>query len=202
MELNYWPISKLQRFNRWSLGMYKYLLPTFYDECSYLSMSALNEIHVSNRGQRWDWITTTAIVWILFIFDFPLHSPYDDVIKWKHFLRYWPFVRGSHRSPVNSPHKGQWHGVLMFSLICARTNGWANNRGASDLKRHRVHHDVTVMSKMQRAWCQAVQGERGRGYQKWGWKNFSDFADIFKYILLNGNFWFSYKTHWNILLII
>ena len=22
---------------------------------------------------------------------------YDDVIKWKHFPRYWPFVRGIHR---------------------------------------------------------------------------------------------------------
>ena len=30
---------------------------------------------------------------------------YDDVIKWKHFLRYWPFVRGIHRSPVNSPQR-------------------------------------------------------------------------------------------------
>ena len=39
---------------------------------------------------------------------------HDDVIKWKHFLRYWPFVWGIHRSPVNSPHKGQWRGALMF----------------------------------------------------------------------------------------
>ena len=31
---------------------------------------------------------------------------HDDVIKWKHLPRYWPFVRGIHRSPVNSPHKG------------------------------------------------------------------------------------------------
>ena len=30
--------------------------------------------------------------------------PHDDVIKWKHFQRYWPFVRGIHRSRVNSPH--------------------------------------------------------------------------------------------------
>ena len=30
---------------------------------------------------------------------------HDDVIKWKHFLRYWPFVRGIHRSPVNSRTK-------------------------------------------------------------------------------------------------
>ena len=39
---------------------------------------------------------------------------HDNVIKWKHFPRYWPFVRGIHRSPVNSPHKGQWRGALMF----------------------------------------------------------------------------------------
>ena len=32
---------------------------------------------------------------------------HDDVIKWKHFQRYWTFVRGIHRPPVNSPHKGQ-----------------------------------------------------------------------------------------------
>ena len=45
---------------------------------------------------------------------------HDDDIKWKHFPRYWPFVRGIHRSPVNSPHKGQWRGALMFTLICAK----------------------------------------------------------------------------------
>ena len=60
---------------------------------------------------------------------------HDDVIKWKHFPRYWPFVRGIHRSPVNSPHKGQWRGALMFTLICAQINGWVNNREAGDLRR-------------------------------------------------------------------
>ena len=44
---------------------------------------------------------------------------HDDVIEWQHFPRYWPFVRGIHQSPVNSPYKGQWRGGLMFSLICA-----------------------------------------------------------------------------------
>ena len=72
-------------------------------------------------------------------------SRHDDVIKWKHFPRYWLFVRGIHRSPVNSPHKGQWRGTLMFSLICAWINGWVNNRMAGDLRRHRVQYDVTVM---------------------------------------------------------
>ena len=70
---------------------------------------------------------------------------HDDVIKWKHFPRYWPFVRGIHRSPVNSPHKGQWRGALMFSLICVWINGWVNNGEAGDLRRHRGHYDVNVM---------------------------------------------------------
>ena len=38
---------------------------------------------------------------------------HDDVIKWKHFPHYWPFVWGIHRSPVNSPHKGRWRGALV-----------------------------------------------------------------------------------------
>ena len=44
---------------------------------------------------------------------------HDDVIKWKHFPRYWPFVRGIHRSPVDSPHKGQSHVALMFFFLSA-----------------------------------------------------------------------------------
>ena len=70
---------------------------------------------------------------------------HDDVIKWKHFPRYWPFVRGIHRSPVNSLHKGQWRIALVFSLIFAWTNGGVNNRDAGDLRSHRTHYDVTVM---------------------------------------------------------
>ena len=70
---------------------------------------------------------------------------HDDVIEWKHFPRYWPFVRGIHRSPVNSPYKGQWRGAFMFSLICAWINRWINNREAGDLRRYRPHYDVIVM---------------------------------------------------------
>ena len=45
------------------------------------------------------------------------------------------------------PHtKGQWRGALMFSLIYAWTNAWVNNREAGDLRRYRVHFDVTVMT--------------------------------------------------------
>ena len=61
---------------------------------------------------------------------------YDDVIKWKYFPRFCPFVRGIPRSPANSPHKGQWNGALMFSLICAWIDTWVNNGEAGDSRRH------------------------------------------------------------------
>ena len=74
-----------------------------------------------------------------------LHRYHDDVIKWKHFPRNWPFVREIHRSPVNFPHKGQWRGALMFSLIYVWINDWVNNREAGDLRRQHGHYDVIVM---------------------------------------------------------
>ena len=44
------------------------------------------------------------------------NSTHDDVIKWKHFPRYWPIY------------------------------GWVNNREAVDLRRYRAHYNITVMS--------------------------------------------------------
>ena len=82
------------------------------------------------------------------------HSPWNfDLLisftRWRHQMetlpRYWPFVRGIHRFPVNYPHKGQWGGARNFSLVCAWINGWVNNGEAGDLNRHRTHYDVTVM---------------------------------------------------------
>ena len=67
---------------------------------------------------------------------------HDDVIKWKHFPCYWPFMR-IHRSAVNSPHKGKWRVALMFSLIYAWTNGWVKNW--YPVIWDGLHYDVTVM---------------------------------------------------------
>ena len=52
-------------------------------------------------------------------------------------------------SPVSGefPHKGQWRGALVFSLICARINDWVNNGDTGDLRRFHTHYDVTVMSQ-------------------------------------------------------
>ena len=92
---------------------------------------------------HWQWDYRVECLWNRSV---PYHKKHkhDDVIKWKHFAHYWIFVRGIHRSPVNSPHKGQWRGALMFSLICAWLNGWVSNREAGDLRRHRAHYDVIV----------------------------------------------------------
>ena len=71
------------------------------------------------------------------------YRKHDDVIKWKHFQRYRPFVQGIDWSPVNSPHKGQWRGVLRFSLICAfdkrlskQSWGWWFKTPSRSLWRH------------------------------------------------------------------
>ena len=76
-------------------------------------------------------------------FMFRLKMMHDDVIKWKHFPRYWPFVRGIHRQrPVTRSFD------VFFDL--RRINGWVNKCKAGDLRRIRLHYDVTVMNAMTR----------------------------------------------------
>ena len=67
---------------------------------------------------------------------------HDDVIKWKHFPRYWPFVWCGE---FTGQRKGQWRGASMFSLICVWINGWVSNREADDLWQYRVYCDVIIM---------------------------------------------------------
>ena len=81
----------------------------------------------------------------------------DDVIKWKHFPRYWPFVREIHQSPVYSPHKGQWRGK----------NGWVNNRDAGDLRRHSAQYDVIVMISKLLIWLAYSNSEDGEWFVIW-----------------------------------
>ena len=67
---------------------------------------------------------------------------HHDVVRWKHFPRYWPFVRGLHRSPANSPHKGQWRGALIFFYLCLnkglnkQLGGWWFETPSRPLWRH------------------------------------------------------------------
>ena len=64
----------------------------------------------------------------------------------RNFFRVTAHLCGEFTGPQwNSPHKGQWRGALMFSLICVWINGWVNNHEAGDLRRYRVRFDVIVM---------------------------------------------------------
>ena len=87
---------------------------------------------------------------------------HDDVIKWKHFPRYWPFIWGIHRPPVNSPHKSHWRGALIFPLICTRISnpvedkrlskqswGWWFETPSRSLLRHCNGHLSGVMTLLQ-----------------------------------------------------
>ena len=67
-----------------------------------------------------------------------------DVIKWKHFTRFplWGQSNGHRWIPLT---KASGADFLVFSLICAWTNIWENNRDTDDLRRHRAHYDATVM---------------------------------------------------------
>ena len=85
-----------------------------------------------------------------------IHVPCEVGPWWRHqmetFSALLAICAGIHRSPVNSPHKDQWRGALMFSLICVCINGWVNNREAGDLRRYRAHYDVRVMQCLA-CWC-------------------------------------------------
>ena len=102
---------------------------------------------------------------------------------WRHqmetFPRCWPFVRGIHRSPVNSPHKGQWHGALLFSLICAWINGWVNNRKTSDLGHHRTHYDATVKTLTRLSALMSAYNMNTRWHRCSKWDLWSDTCNSF-----------------------
>ena len=67
------------------------------------------------------------------------YTSHDDVIRWKHLPRYWPFVWGIHRSQRTVMRS------FDVSLICVRIPGWLDNHDAGDLRRHCAHYDVIVI---------------------------------------------------------
>ena len=52
---------------------------------------------------------------------------YYDVIKWKYFPRYCPFLWGIHRSPVDSPDKRTATRIFDASLLSVQTNCWKHS---------------------------------------------------------------------------
>ena len=77
------------------------------------------------------------------------HVSQGPVTWWRHQMETFSALLAicAGNSPVSGefPHKGQWRGALIFSLICVWINGWVNNREAGDWRRYRAHYDVSVM---------------------------------------------------------
>ena len=90
-----------------------------------------HECYMSNRRARW----AKLVRWLII---------HDDVMKWKHFPRYWPLC-GEFTCHRLIPLTKASDAKLWYSLICAWTNGWVNKRYADYLRRHRAHYDVTIM---------------------------------------------------------
>ena len=74
----------------------------------------------------------------------------EHITRWRHQMETFSTLLAicAGNSPVNSPHKAQWRGALMFSLICVWINGWANIREVGDLRRYRAQYDVIVVNEM------------------------------------------------------
>ena len=90
---------------------------------------------------------TVALCWAI---DMRLHLSFvRNISWWRHqmgaFSALLALCAGNSPVPVDSPHKGQWRGALMFSLICVSINGRVNNREAGDLRRYHGHYDVILM---------------------------------------------------------
>ena len=95
----------------------------------YLNPNSRRAIHHSFIDSNFSYC---PLVWH---FSGETNNAHDDVIKWKHFPRYWPFVA------TKTSDAELW----CFSLICVWMNGCVNNREAGDLRRYRVRYDVGIM---------------------------------------------------------
>ena len=135
----------------WDLQLYKNL-KIFFTDVTYKLLMSFTVISCVYTSFVWSKTTFTKYCLTQWISNLPgsfkIHwvrhyLEHDDVIKWKHFPRYWPFVRGIHRLPVNSPHKGQGRGALMFSLICAGVGGAVRFLVVGTIGQGKDHHGVS-----------------------------------------------------------
>ena len=77
----------------------------------------------------------------------PCITRHDDVMTWEGFPHYWPFSWWRHQMETISASLAICAGNSWFALICARINGWANNREAGDLRRRCTNYDAIVKCK-------------------------------------------------------
>ena len=90
----------------------------------------------------WNVIVPNLVRWTM-----PCITRHDDVMTWEGFPHYWPFSWWCHQMETFSASLAICAGNTWFTLICARINGWGNNREAGDLRRRCTHYDAIVMCK-------------------------------------------------------
>ena len=88
----------------------------------------------------WFWCKLGLVLTKLF------HSLHNDVIKWKHFPHYWPFIEECTSHWWIPLTKVSDESFLIFSLMCTWINNWVNSSEAGDLRHYCAHHEVIVMS--------------------------------------------------------
>ena len=84
-----------------------------------------HSLHISWRS--------THLLHLYFLFSWWLHQMETCSASLAFVREIHRWLRAIHRLPVNSPYTDQWSGALMFSLICAWTNGWVSNQDAGEL---------------------------------------------------------------------
>ena len=169
MDTNiWWTMSNINIINSKNIEdskQYFWMMPTLIYSCNYSQISyhacfskivrdkllstIINQTH---DFTHWDQDTLADILQTIFsnAFLWMKISVHDDVIKWKHFPCYWPFVWEIHRSPRTK--------AIDSELWCFRwsapeqpvLSGWVSNRDGGDLTS--AYYDVTVMILVQIHW--------------------------------------------------
>ena len=109
----------------------------------------------SSKSDLWSAATIAAVYvisWCIDILDRVITVPEwneNHTSWWRHQMETFSDLLAicAGNSPITGefPSQRPVTGVLTFSLICAWTNSWVNNRDAGFLRRTRAHYDVTVM---------------------------------------------------------
>ena len=124
------------------------------------TMITSHEYHVVSNHQPQDCLVNNLVMLKQRIHQSPAHkapcewrisltktSNHDDVIKWKHFPRYWSFAWGIDRTaPVNYPHKGPATRSFDVFFDLRLTDGWVNNLNVGDLRPHCAQCNVSIQS--------------------------------------------------------
>ena len=86
---------------------------------------------------------------------------HDDVIKWKHFPRNWPFVRGIHRSPAVTWSFDVFFDLRLNKRLSKQSWGWWFETLSCPLWRHcnaKRCHDVHFVIQP-RSYCLSARSE-------------------------------------------